>query len=262
MEIESVSSLSSGDQLNGLPELETFDPRAFGRKYKPDIKKETNFIQALLVAPSGGGKNIILEDLYRKWFKNQYDRFVVFSKTIASGGFCYMDGSKSEGWKMFNEDRLYAIMKYNNELLERKKEPLKTLVIFDDCLDVARNSKAIIEVFTTGRHYGISSIVLVQDINFVPPVIRNNTTFCILLSIRNTERLEEFIKGNLACLVDDDIQGCLTTVVFWKKLIKQYTNNKFNKFNSLVIFTKNYDNKIPTTFYNSVYQYKAQVYKR
>jgi hypothetical protein len=77
------------------------------------------------------------------------------------------------------------------------------LLILDDCIsDVDfHHSKGINKLFSRGRHLFISTMVITQYINSVPPIVRNNSDyiFCGQMNSKSIDILaDEFLSGDLA----------------------------------------------------------------
>lgn len=261
----SFASSSNKTSSTDLPDLEQFNPKDFNKNYEPQIKGQQYFIRGLIVSPSGGGKNVMLKDLMKNALKKHYDRILLFSGSIESGDFDFLNDKalfKNKIWisphRWYKEDVLIGSILRNRQLLEERKKPIKTLVIFDDLGDSLKFSKVIRVLFTRGRHYAMSAILLTQDVKYLGPDIRNNCNFLVLIGQNNMVRLEDIIKERLGCLSNDQLHGH-NYMNFWKRLIYEYTYNN-DPYKALVIFPLAFDNK-PKNFYNSVFRYKAKYYK-
>ena len=94
-------------------------------------------------------------------------------------------------------------MAKKNEGLNKSNPKMKhILLILDDICSSfnTHSSKTLEKLFTTGRHYGISVIVVQQYINSIPPIVRNNCDY-ICVSQMNKQGVdlitEQYLFGNI-----------------------------------------------------------------
>ena len=90
----------------------------------------------------------------------------------------------------------------NRNKTKKDSEFKHILLLLDDVCSSfnTHSSKSFEKLFTTGRHYGITTIVVQQYVNHIPPVARSNCDY-ILASQTNTQGLEilstEYLFGNI-----------------------------------------------------------------
>ena len=91
-------------------------------------------------------------------------------------------------------DNIEDILKYQN-----RHKKTKTLLILDDLIgsvNMGRN-KIFDRIATTSRHMNLSVIFIVQHINSISPIIRNNSKYLFVTHVKlnNLEKLYEMIDG-------------------------------------------------------------------
>ena len=127
---DEISSVSQQElkslYKNNLPNLNFFEPKVFSKHHIPN--NGNNYITGILYGPSKSGKTTMIEDLYKKWFKNQYDRFVIMSTTInEKDAYNFIDQTKIVKYSGYSRNYLKALLDYNIE----SSKPIKTLIIFE-----------------------------------------------------------------------------------------------------------------------------------
>ena len=90
------------------------------------------------------------------------------------------------------------------------KRSLSVLICVDDFADSAafsRHPVLLHELYTRGRHAGISTITSVQRYRSLSPIIRVNATSLILFRIRNAKELEALSEENSAVVGKDQFKA-------------------------------------------------------
>ena len=179
-------------------------------------------VRSILLAPSGGGKGVLLQNMILDIYRNCFERIYIFSPSI------HVDQTwmpvkeylKKEINLSENEPELYYD-NYNPESLEQiidtqkkvtehlksKKDTKKLfsiLIIIDDHADdpvFSRKSTLLHSLFTRGRHSGISTIVSTQKFSALHPIIRVNATELIVFRLRNYQDLAMFLE-EISALID------------------------------------------------------------
>ena len=209
-------------------------------------------------------QNVIIEQLYKFWFKNQYDRFVIFSQSIKKkskkkGTYNYIDQKRIVKFDDYDHNYLKAIMENNDELDETNKPMIKTLVILDDLDEEIKEDSIIKKCFRQGRHHSVSIMYLVQDvINQISKLCRNQSNLWIFLQQGSKERRLTISKEYFSHLSSDEFTGNMKDSEFWSQLIKKYTIEI--EYGALIIFPRPLGD-VRFNFMNNVFQYKVEFKK-
>jgi len=116
----------------------------------------------------GSGKTHFMKYLlYRLTSEGFVDYCIVFSPT-----------KFTQQWNMLPEK--YIFPEFNDETLQKimeiqeKQQKKQLLLIFDDCLgSVKFNSKVVSRFFSCFRHYRAKVMLSTQNVNKIPPMIRD-----------------------------------------------------------------------------------------
>ena len=162
---------------------------------KPDIKpisvkqyevKQSKYEQAqklpvrgILLAPSGGGKGVLLQNMILDIYRDCFERVYIFSPSINVDHTwlpvkSYLDNKinlsedePSSYYDTYDPDSLENIITTQRKIVEpqktkRSNKLFSILIIVDDHADdpsFSRNSKLLHSLFTRGRHSSISTLV-------------------------------------------------------------------------------------------------------
>ena len=177
-------------------------------------------LRSIILAPSGGGKGVLLQNLIMDVYRGCFERVFIFSPSIdVDSAWAPVKKHLLEDRKMGAEDKLF-FDEYGSEALQKiietqrqvvehqKKEGHKklfqVLIVVDDFADdpaFSRQSKLLHSLFTRGRHKQISTIVATQKCNAVSPIVRVNATELYVFRLRSSQDLNTVIEENSA-LVD------------------------------------------------------------
>ena len=260
---DEISSVSQQElkslYKNNLPNLNFFEPKEFSKHHVP--KDDNNFFTGIIIGPSGTGKNVIYEELHKYWFNKQYDKFVIFSQSIKKkskkkGSYDFIDQKRIVKYNDYDHNYLKAIMDHNDELDEMNKPMIKTLVVFDDCLDKkTKDDDVIIKACKQGRHHSVSTMFIQQDvINQLSAECRSQANLWIFLQQGSKERRISISKEYFSHLSSDEFTGNMKDSEFWSQLIKRYTIEI--EYGALIIFPRPLGD-VRFNFMNNVFQYKV-----
>lgn len=177
-------------------------------------------LRSIILAPSGGGKGVLLQNLILDVYRGCFERVYIFSPSInVDSAWVPVKKYLIEDRNMGAEDKLF-FDEYDPEALEeiistqrkvvqhQKQEGHRKLfqicVIVDDFADdpaFSRQSKLLHSLFTRGRHSQISTLVATQKYNAISPIIRVNATELYVFRLRSIQDLSTVIDENSA-LVD------------------------------------------------------------
>lgn len=158
--------------------------------------------RVLISGSSASGKGVCLANIlsnkfpYKDIFKNN---IFIFSTTYSLGdpSLAELDIPEENCFDKLDEDILSQILQEQrlNIIEFGKKNVPAILIIFDDILTSVSNKRnaVINEIFYSGRHSMISSIMLVQQYKAIQRPIRTNCTCLILFAAENNKELNTLI---------------------------------------------------------------------
>ena len=204
---------------------------------KPDIKpisvkqyevKQSKYEQAqklpvrgILLAPSGGGKGVLLQNMILDIYRDCFERVYIFSPSINVDHTwlpvkSYLDNkiSLSEDepslyYDTYDPESLQAIINTQRKIVEHQKTKrsnklFSILIIVDDFADdvsFSRNSKLLHSLYVRGRHSQISTLVSTQKFAALSPLIRVNACSLYVFRLRNYQDLNTFLD-EVSAIVD------------------------------------------------------------
>jgi hypothetical protein len=143
-----------------------------------------------VIAMTGAGKSVFIIDCLSKIYKN-YDHVFMISKT-AKLQKCYSFFDKECIIDKFDEVFLKEIWENNTQKVLSGKKPERILLIFDDVLNdrKVRKSTVLDDLYTGGRHVGISMWCLSHNFTTLKPLQRNNTSWFVSFDIDSHKERE------------------------------------------------------------------------
>ena len=246
---------------------------------KPDIKpisvkqyevKQSKYEQAqklpvrgILLAPSGGGKRVLLQNMILDIYRDCFERVYIFSPSINVDHTwlpvkSYLDNkiSLSEDepslyYDTYDPESLQAIINTQRKIVEHQKTKrsnklFSILIIVDDFADdvsFSRNSKLLHSLYVRGRHNQISTLVSTQKFAALSPLIRVNACSLYVFRLRNYQDLNTFLD-EVSAIVDRktllQMYKSATDLDFGFLFVKLNSRSKKNmfmvKFNSYIEF--------------------------
>jgi stress-induced morphogen len=171
-------------------------------------------MRSLVLAPSGGGKTILIQNLIMNIYKDCFNRVYIFSPSI-NVDYTWQPVKRymEEELKLFENDKekfyydkfdveaLTKIIDTQHKIIQYLKRNGKSslfsiLVIIDDFADnhTVSHHPLINSLFTRGRHNSISTIVSTQKFRAISNIIRVNATELYVFRLRNYADLESFVE--------------------------------------------------------------------
>lgn len=188
----------------GLKDWEPAFP-VYDHKDRPEHirKKSIKPFSMILAASRNQGKSVLIRHLYEQYWEGKFDLVIVFSKTLGNGWYDQFIKHQTK-FSTFDTEKLEMLNDIQQEQLEKTGYYLNILCIFDDCLgkDIMY-SQELDDIFTLGRHKGISVVFATQNPTCINQTARQNTTHAIVLRLKGRGR-EHIIDGWLTDLVDED----------------------------------------------------------
>lgn len=220
--------------------MRTLPPRSLKRKTSPtmaapDIKpiRQKTFdvpqsrfpqcaklpLRSIILAPSGGGKGVLLQNLILDVYRGCWERVYIFSPSIdVDSAWQPVKRYLTEDRKMGASDKLFfneydpealqGIIDTQRQVVEHQKKEghkklFQVLIVVDDFADdpaFSRQSKLLHSLFTRGRHLQISTVVATQKFNAISPIVRVNATELYIFRLRSSQDLNTVIEENSALL--------------------------------------------------------------
>ena len=204
---------------------------------KPDIKpiavkeyivKQSKYEQAqklpvrgILLAPSGGGKGVLLQNMILDIYRDCFERVYIFSPSInvdhtwlpvkeyLNNKIQLSEDEPELYYDTYDPESLLSIIDTQRKIVEhqktkRSKKLFSILIIVDDHADdpvFSRNSKLLHSLFTRGRHSQISTLVSTQKFAALSPLIRVNADSLYVFRLRNYQDLAMFLE-EVSAIVD------------------------------------------------------------
>lgn len=170
--------------------------------------------RSLILAPSGGGKTVLLQNMVLDIYKNCFSRIYIFSPSINVDATWHpvkeylkktlKQDEKKEKYLFdsYQPAELQRIIDTQFKVVEFMKENnmkklFQILIIIDDFADDAsftRNSTLLHSLYIRGRHLAISTITATQVYKAISPVIRKNITDLYIFRLRNHADMEAWLE--------------------------------------------------------------------
>ena len=147
-------------------------------------------VRSIILAPSGAGKTVLLQNMILDIYRDCFERIYIFSPSInvdhtwlpvkkyISDRITKKDDEPDFYYDTYEPESLEKIIHTQKMIIEYQKQQKDTkhlfqiLIIVDDFADspeFSRQSKLLHSLFTRGRHSGISTIVSTQKMQqFIP----------------------------------------------------------------------------------------------
>ena len=210
--------------------------------------------RAIVCAPSGGGKTVLLSNLILDVYRNCFSRIYIFSPSIDID-YTWAPVKKYIEHDMKaveTEDDKFYFSEYDPVALDNiietqhkitnymKKHKYKTLfqilIVIDDFADdpsLTRQSKLLHQLYVRGRHNSISTITSTQKYNVIAPIVRINATQLYVFRLRNYKDLEAIVE-ELSAVTDKktllDIYHAATEQPFSFLFVNLVAHNKQDMF--------------------------------
>jgi predicted AAA+ superfamily ATPase len=176
----------------------------------------------LVIGPSRSGKTNVILNLLVKWYSKAFDDIYLFSESAyepSSGWMLMMERGIVDPKNVIDSHKL--LDKGIEAIIEKQKADTSkenhVLVILDDIAKEAKSSKNLESLYSRGRHFRISTVVLSQKFKDVAPANRNNANSVILYRPQQTMELESIAEAFAGLMPKDE----------FKQMIKDVTKEKY-----------------------------------
>lgn len=145
---------------------------------------------ALILGASGSGKTVMVRALIQLLAKKFSWGCVVSPTAEASGDFAFLPSDM-----IFNElkPEWYAkVIEYQKQQMANGKKK-NAFIIIDDLLgsDTDGYGDALKQLFSSGRHFGLTPILLCQSIKNISPVVRMNANFVFIFRFNGMKAVQD-----------------------------------------------------------------------
>lgn len=220
-----VVSEGSGGTLHIGPHAVT-TPKKFGSfdpKLMQAFLKKKGFA-GIIYGRRGTGKTTLLKDfIYHN--RKMWDKAYLFSQTAKMQPENYYWVPEHRIYDQYDDSALMSIIADQKKDVESKKKNDQDdaieniLIVFDDIIseEKIRHSAAFNMLFTLGRHYYITPIVLTQSVggaNGIPKVVRDNVDVVVGFFAHNQYDRELLVERYLSILhkkIGDEIYRNITS---------------------------------------------------
>ena len=170
-------------------------------------------MRSMILAPSGAGKTVLLQNMILDIYRDCFERIYIFSPSVDIDHtwapvkeYITKHIKPHEKEKIYfnnyNPDELTAIIERQHKVIDYLKKHGHTkmyqfLVIIDDFADdptFTRQSKLLHQLYIRGRHQCISTITSSQVYKVISPIIRKNLTHLFVFRLRNHADLEAWTE--------------------------------------------------------------------
>lgn len=186
--------------------------------WNPNIFTRGEHFAITITAPREQGKSTLFRDIFIKCnFRDLFDVHVLFSKTLNEDFFGeFFPGDGRLMFRGYNPNKLMKIVDLSKKFHEIHGRWPNILIVFDDCVGESsgtvdarkkagpknvKNENEILELFTMGRHQGMSVVFITQSPTLISPEWRKNTNIHIILYTPD-ENDKEHIYNNALAGVD------------------------------------------------------------
>lgn len=190
------------------------------QKWKPKFKRGTHF-SMLVIASRGSGKSYSVKYLLEYELRDKFDSFIVFCqspddleeyKEILPGRLFFQD---------YNPDVINKIIEINTDRRAKGEPMIETLFLFDDQISYKmKYDDDLLQVFSRGRHAGVSIIFITQSHTYASTAWRNNSTYIILLRQNSRQTRDNVNKNILTGSIDVPEEANETK--YYNRIMREY----------------------------------------
>jgi hypothetical protein len=177
----------------------------------------------MILAPSGGGKTVLLQNMILDIYRGCFSRIYIFSPSIDVdmtwnpvkdylANELKQDAKKEKYlFDSYQPHELMRIIDTQHKIVQfmkdnKMKKIFQILIIIDDFADdpsFTRNSQLLHSLYIRGRHTFISTITATQVYKATSPIIRKNITDLYIFRLRNHADMEAWLD-EMSAIYDKD----------------------------------------------------------
>jgi hypothetical protein len=183
-------------------------------------------VRAILAAPSGGGKGVLISRLLLEpeYYRGLFSRIYYFSQSAKVDhhlnplkAYCEDELGQKEPcvYDTFDEDFVTSLLERQLRVAQflkenKSKRAFGIAIICDDFADdpqtVRKAGGILSSLFSRGRHGNVSTIILTQTYRALSPMIRTNATMLAVFRLRNRQDLQAILDENSALLDRESLE--------------------------------------------------------
>lgn len=191
------TNMNRGYKVDGNLEIENQTLNNVGRLNALEFPE---YPSVLLVSQRRAGKSTALRSILKEYGRD-YDEIFIISQTAKFNDDYYF----VEKDHIFPAQQIDLIIpailsQAEDDILKKKK--VERLIILDDVMGYVRNNDEVSGLFTRGRHFKITTFLIVQRISAVKPEIRNNSDIVLSALSKSKEVQEFFVEEFLSANFD------------------------------------------------------------
>ena len=151
--------------------------------------------------------------LWMMWLlKDRFDEIVVYSSTHHEGTFQKFVNPKM-CFSVYREGVMQACINHQKARKQKGEKMPRVLVVMDDVLDQMkdlRRSDALLQLFTQGRHFNISIVILSQHCKALPPAFRKNVDAAVIFRTFSNDMCKSYYEDYGGCMKRHTFNSILT----------------------------------------------------
>ena len=170
-------------------------------------------MRSMILAPSGSGKTVLLQNMILDIYRGCFNRIYIFSPSIDIDQtwqpvkeYIAKEIQPNENEKVYFDtyapEELETIIEKQHKVINYLKSQGNTrmfqiLIVIDDFSDspeFTRQSKLLHQLYIRGRHQCISTITSSQVYKVVSPIVRKHLTHLFVYRLRNQADLEAWVE--------------------------------------------------------------------
>lgn len=157
----------------------------------------------LLVGKRGSGKTVLMKHLIECEYQD-FDKIFLFCPTSDLNDDFKELIPETCTFKEYDDDWVIRLMDSCAEQIKKGKAKKKILLILDDIATdnkLKKDNDGFTNVFTRGRHLGLSIILTSQYLNTLLPIVRSNCDYIFVSKLNNYSLkllTEEYKNGDLS----------------------------------------------------------------
>lgn len=192
---------------------------------KWDMTLHDDFSMAVY-ASRRSGKSTLVRYIFESNDLNQkFDFIICISKNQDALDYMSEFVSGDLFFDKFDKNVIKQIVEISKEL-EMNQTEMKFLIILDDTnCNEAKNDETLNDVYSMGRHLGISIIWITQHVTNLSTTMRNNSDYLLIGRCGTATEKKAIIDNFLMGSRDEDVENGKSEHHFYRELIKKYTKD-------------------------------------
>ena len=191
---------------------------------------ETPF-HMIIVGMMAWGKTHYLLKMLEEEYKNHFDYIFIACPTLD-------DNKTYQNWKYLNDPKVYELPCDHDEveeILKKIKDFAKNtnnLIILDDCAtskDVKSRTSELVKLAFSGRHIGLSTIVITQQLTSIAKAYRLNISKLVTFYTARKDDMKDIFNNYMNCVEKK------------KEILETLKNKKYARLEILTTYPYTYE---------------------